>query len=169
MAYIYGLGALSIPDLISSSASRYGVPPSLALAVAQRESGLNQSARGAAGEIGVFQLMPGTAGDLGVNPSNLEENIEGGIRYLRQMFDRFGDWGIALQAYNGGQGNVARGTVSSAARSYAASVLAAAGLQDQSEEPFWYSGAEDLSEGLSGAAIAGIAIAAFAGLYLLTD
>jgi len=129
-----GLGA-STPDLISVAAAKYGVPSSLALAVAQRESGLNQSAVGTSGELGVFQLMPGTARDLGVNPSDLESNIDGGVRYLSQMFRQFGDWRTALEAYNGGPGNVSRGTVSSAAHSYADAILGAQGA-DFASEPF---------------------------------
>jgi membrane-bound lytic murein transglycosylase B len=114
-----GLGA-STQDMITAAATKYGVPPSLALAVAQRESGLNQSAVGTSGEIGVFQLMPGTATQLGVNPSDLSQNIDGGVRYLSQLSTQYGgDWHTALEAYNGGPGNVARGTVSSAAVAYA--------------------------------------------------
>jgi soluble lytic murein transglycosylase-like protein len=113
-----GLGA-STPDLISAAAAKYGVPLSLALAVAQRESGLNQAAVGTSGERGVFQLMPGTAAQLGVDPTNLDQNVDGGVRYLSQMYSQFGDWHTALEAYNGGPGNVQRGTVSSAAVSYA--------------------------------------------------
>lgn len=119
MAYrLRGLGA-STSDLIAAAANRYGVPPSLALAVAQRESGLNQSAVGTSGERGVFQLMPGTAAQLGVDPTDLSQNVDGGVRYLSQMYSQFGDWHTALEAYNGGPGNVQRGTVSSAAVSYA--------------------------------------------------
>src|SRR4051812_21972426 len=98
MAYRRRHGFGSISDDIASAASRYNVPPSVALAVAQRESGLNQNARGTSGEIGVFQLMPGTASDLGVNPSDLAQNIDGGVRYLSQMFQKFGDWRLALEA-----------------------------------------------------------------------
>lgn len=121
-----GLGVLSTPDLISAAAAKYGVPPSLALAVAQRESGLNQSAVGTSGERGVFQLMPGTAQQLGVDPTDLSQNVDGGVRYLSQMYSQFGDWRTALEAYNGGPGNVSRGTVSSAAQGYADAILAAA-------------------------------------------
>src|SRR6185503_10835256 len=106
-AAICGAALVSaITDLISTTAARLGVPLSIALAVAQRESGLNQNARGAAGEIGVFQLMPGTAAGLGVNPYDLNQNVEGGIRYLADNYRRFGDWELALQAYNGGPGHV---------------------------------------------------------------
>jgi len=122
MYQLRGLGATT-PDLISAAAAKYGVPPSLALAVAQRESGLNQGAVGTSGELGVFQLMPGTAAQLGVNPSDLAQNVDGGVRYLSQMYQQFGDWRTALEAYNGGPGNVQRGTVSSAAQSYADAIL----------------------------------------------
>jgi hypothetical protein len=122
-----GLGTL-ITDLISSNAARFNVPPALALAVAQRESSLNQNTVGSKGEIGVFQLKPSTAADLGVDPNSLDGNIEGGVRYLSNLFGQFGDWQTALEAYNGGPTNVRRGTVSPAAQSYAESILSAAGL-----------------------------------------
>lgn len=93
----------TIVELITAEAQRQGLEPSIALAVAQQESGFNQAARGAAGEIGVFQLMPATAKDLGVNPLNLMENIQGGIRYLRMGLNAFsGDLAKALAAYNAG-------------------------------------------------------------------
>lgn len=171
-----GLGTVatgSVASLIESAAARYGVPYSIALAVAQRESGLNQAAVGSSGEIGVFQLMPGTAGDLGVNPSELGQNIDGGVRYLRDMYNRFGSWMLALQAYNGGQGNVERGTVSSAAKGYATAVLAASGqgsgFQDTLGGDFWHTVAGNSVEGLSGPAVAGIAIVGALGLILLID
>ena len=132
---VRGLGTL-VTDLISSNAVRFNVPPALALAVAQKESGLDQAARGSAGEIGVFQLQPGTAADLGVDPNSLSGNIEGGVRYLSNLFGQFGDWQTALEAYNGGPGNVARGTVSSAAQSYAQSILLSAGLDSAAAPGF---------------------------------
>jgi soluble lytic murein transglycosylase-like protein len=112
-----------IQDQIRSTALRYGVDPAIALAVAQQESGFSQGARGAAGEVGVYQLMPGTASDLGVNPYNETQNIEGGISYLAQLYRQFGDWTKALAAYNGGQGNMARGTTPPQSWEYAQSVL----------------------------------------------
>lgn len=122
-----GLGSVSVQDMITSAAARLGVPSSLALAVGKQESGYNQSAVSSAGAIGVFQLMPGTAAGLGVNPYDLAQNIDGGLTYLRQLYDRFGDWRLALQAYNGGPAHVDSGTVSGAAQSYADNVLALAG------------------------------------------
>ncbi len=169
-----GLGALSTPDLITAAAGRYSVPPSLALAVATRESGLNQSAVGTSGERGVFQLMPGTASDLGVDPTNLEQNVDGGVRYLSQLYQKLGDWRLALEAYNGGIGNVQRGTVSSAAQSYADALLGQVdltGAESFDAGPLEGSPmAEDtFSAGLSGVALAALGLAAVVVIWTLTD
>lgn len=113
---------------ISYWAAQYGVPPAIALAVAQQESGLNQAARGRAGEVGVFQLMPATAAGLGVDPYDPDANIEGGVRLLADNYHRFGDWSLALSAYNGGPSRVASsGAVIPSTAGYVASVLARAG------------------------------------------
>lgn len=123
-----GLGDSSaIQNLIASLAPSYNVPSSLALAVAKQESGFNQGAVGSSGEIGVFQLMPGTASQLGVNPSDLDQNVQGGLSFLASLFSKYGNWTQALEAYNGGPTNVNNGTVSAAAQNYATNVLAAAG------------------------------------------
>jgi soluble lytic murein transglycosylase-like protein len=119
---------MTVQEQIRQAAIAQGVDPTLAIAVASKESGFNQAARGAAGEIGVFQLMPGTATDLGVDAYSLAGNIEGGIRYLRDLLARYGDPRLALAAYNGGPGNMDRGTVSSRAWSYADSILASVQL-----------------------------------------
>jgi len=98
----------SIPQLIANAAAQYGVDPSLALNVAIAESALNPSAVSSAGAIGVFQLMPATAAGLGVNPNNLQENIQGGVQYLGQLLAQFGNPTAALAAYNWGPGNVSQ-------------------------------------------------------------
>ena len=123
-----GLGSATpgASSLVQSLAPSYGVPPSLALAVANQESGFNQSAVSSAGAVGVMQLMPGTASDLGVNPADLTGNLQGGLQYLSQMYQKFGNWFDALVAYNAGPGKVSSPPASSSA--YASSILSAAGL-----------------------------------------
>ena len=93
--------AVSIPDLILAAARRYGVDPRLAVEVAIKESNLNPNTPpSSAGAIGIMQLMPATARSLGVNPYDLHENIEGGVRLLRQLLNRFGNIAHALGGYN---------------------------------------------------------------------
>lgn len=90
-------------ELVRAEALRQGVDPNLALAVAEQESGWNPKARSKAGAIGLFQLMPATAKELGVNPDDPVQNIRGGITYLKEQTGRFGLEG-GLYAYNGGPG-----------------------------------------------------------------
>ena len=99
-------GNIANPELtrlIHAAAQKYAVDPKLVSAVAEVESGGNQNAVSPAGAVGVMQLMPETAAGLGVNPYNLEGNVEGGAKYLREMLDTFGgDVKKAVAAYNAG-------------------------------------------------------------------
>lgn len=83
-------------------ARRHGVPESLFLRLVQQESGWNPQAVSHKGAIGLAQLMPETARRLGVNPNDPHQNLEGGARYLRQQYEVFRDWKLALAAYNAG-------------------------------------------------------------------
>jgi len=93
---------------IESAAAKAGVDPRLLAALAQQESGFRPDARSGAGAIGLTQLMPGTARELGVDPHDPVANLEGGARYLRAQLDRFGSVDLALAAYNAGPARVAR-------------------------------------------------------------
>ena len=116
----------NLAQLIAAQAAAQGVPPSIALAVAQKESSIQQFTSsggvvtGAAGEIGVFQLMPMTAASLGVtDPTDTTQNVQGGVSFLAQLYAKYGNWPQALSAYNSGSPN--------GSPSYATSVLGIAG------------------------------------------
>lgn len=113
---------MSVQDQITQAANAAGVPAWLALAIAQRESGFSNAAVGSKGEIGIFQLLPSTAAQLGVDPTNPTENIAGGVAYLAQLLRTFGgDTQKAAAAFNCGPTCVAN-AVSSAGDGWAALV-----------------------------------------------
>jgi soluble lytic murein transglycosylase-like protein len=93
---------------IQKAAARYNLSPDLIRGVIRAESNFQAQAVSSAGAQGLMQLMPETAGDLGVTkPFDIQQNIDGGSRYLRQMLDRFGgNLKLALAAYNAGPGAV---------------------------------------------------------------
>ncbi len=103
-------GATPFGAEIDAAASRYGVDPALLRGLVRQESGFDPAARSPAGALGLTQLMPGTARELGVtNPLDPAQALDGGARYLRQQLDRFGgDESKALAAYNAGPGAVQR-------------------------------------------------------------
>ena len=89
-------------------AASHAIPSDLFLALIEAESGFNTKAISPKGAIGLTQLMPATAKSLGVDPHEPEQNLIGGARYLRQQYERFGSWPLALAAYNAGPTRVAR-------------------------------------------------------------
>ncbi|MBW2472151.1 MAG: lytic transglycosylase domain-containing protein, partial [Deltaproteobacteria bacterium] len=97
-----------IEQTVAKAAAKYKLAPELITAVIRAESNFNVSAVSTAGAQGLMQLMPATARELGVkNSFDIEQNIDGGAKYLRQMMDRFGgSVRKALAAYNAGPGAV---------------------------------------------------------------
>lgn len=96
-------------DVIEDAAATHGVRPELVRAVIQVESGFNPRARSHKGAMGLMQLMPQTAAELGVdNPWDPAQNIKGGVAYLGSLIREFGDEVLALAAYNAGPGAVNR-------------------------------------------------------------
>jgi soluble lytic murein transglycosylase-like protein len=93
-------------EVAKAAAQKHGVPEDLFLRLVQQESGWNPVAVSTKGATGLAQLMPGTAENLGVDIDDPAENLDGGARYLRMMYDKFGTWELALAAYNAGPGAV---------------------------------------------------------------
>lgn len=94
-------------DHVAAASSINAVSPKLIEALVWQESRWNPTAVSPAGALGLTQLMPGTARDLGVDARNPAANLEGGARYLRAQIRSFdGDLLLALAAYNAGPGRV---------------------------------------------------------------
>lgn len=98
-----------VNSLVDDAAARHGVDPHLAHSVMDVESGGRTDVVSPKGAIGAMQLMPETAKGLGVDPHDPAQNIEGGVKLLKQLTDHYGgDFNKAAAAYNAGQGAVDR-------------------------------------------------------------
>ncbi len=103
------VGSGSYDAMIRSVARTAGLPPGLVKAVIATESNFDPGAVSNRGALGLMQLMPATAEMLGVeDPMHAEANLLGGVRYLKDLLDRYGSVSNALAAYNAGPGAVDR-------------------------------------------------------------
>jgi len=119
-------------DIIASLSETHGVNPMLVRALIQVESGYRPRARSSRGAMGLMQLMPSIAREYNVrNPFEPKANIEGGIRHLKSLIDRWG-YKTALAAYNAGEGAVAKFKgipPYRETRNYVSRILSLAGLE----------------------------------------
>ncbi|MDH5548187.1 MAG: transglycosylase SLT domain-containing protein [Gammaproteobacteria bacterium] len=109
-------------NTISDAANKHDVPPSVLKGLLKQESQFDRYAVSPAGAKGIAQIMPGTAKELGIDPMNPEQSIEGAAKYLREQYDRLSEaatdddrWRLSLASYNAGRGNI-----NDAMREYAA-------------------------------------------------
>lgn len=117
-------GDQQIDAWIQEAADANGVPANLLSALLDVESGYNvDTPNSEKGAIGIAQFMPGTADAMGIDPRDPHQAIDGAARLLKQEYDHYGNWSQALEAYNGGEGNVGSGQT----QAYAQKVLGKAG------------------------------------------
>ena len=98
----------SYKDIFIEASQKYGVSYELLTAMAQQESGFNPEAVSHSGAMGIMQIMPQTASELGLdNPFDAYDNIMAGAKYISQKLDQYdGDVDLALAAYNAGSTTV---------------------------------------------------------------
>lgn len=125
-------------QLAYQTAQKYGIDPDLFVRQIQAESAFRPDAVSPAGAIGLGQLMPATAKELGVDPNDPVQNLEGAARYMKQQLDRFGDPALALAAYNAGPSRVAKANGIpniTETKNYVAKILGGKGGAAMAQEP----------------------------------
>ncbi|MEO2065030.1 MAG: lytic transglycosylase domain-containing protein [Desulfurobacteriaceae bacterium] len=114
--YITGIGEKTfkrpknvnrILEKVKLYAKRYGIPEKLFIELVRAESNFNPKAVSPKGALGLCQLMPATARRFRVkNPFDPDENLRAGAEYLRELYNKYRDWKLALAAYNAGESAV---------------------------------------------------------------
>lgn len=118
-------------DAIAQAESTHGIPRDILARLLWQESRyrpdiITGAVRSPAGALGIAQFMPATAREMGIDPLDPWQAIDGAARYLSQLYGQFGTWAQALAAYNWGPGNVRRkglGAAPAETRNYFASIL----------------------------------------------
>jgi soluble lytic murein transglycosylase-like protein len=122
---------LAYEAVFVAATAAYALPHGLLSRVAYQESRYNAAAQSPKGAIGLMQFLPATARDIGIDPADPHQSIWGAAKYLRDLFNRFGNWKEAIAAYNWGQGNVTRLGIAKApqeTRNYVQGVLGDIGI-----------------------------------------
>lgn len=151
-------------NLAYQTAQKYGLDPDMFVRQIQAESAFNPAAVSSAGAIGLGQLMPATAKELGVDPTDPVQNLEGAARYMKQQLDRFGDPALALAAYNAGPSRVAKANGIpniTETQNYVAKILGGKGgtvMADQPNQP------QQQPQGLLGGILGGQGVGGALGL-----
>jgi len=109
--------------IVDRAAAQNRLDPMLLHSIIRHESNYFTGAVSHSGALGLMQLMPATAAELRVDPLNPSQNVDGGARYYRQLYDRFGNHYLSLVAYNSGPGRVAQGTIYRESDQYARRVI----------------------------------------------
>lgn len=143
MLSLEGLEGTTYNPLILQSLPQYcpSCPPALVLSLVQTESSGNQTDNtgnvltSSAGAKGLFQVLPSTGNQLGFDVNDTQQNVAAGETYLQQLYNQFGDWNLALAAYNEGPGAVQKQLAAGqplTSSGYASTILANAGITDTS-------------------------------------
>ena len=123
-------------EAIAQAEARHGLPKNLLARQLQQESSykpaiITGKVKSATGAIGIAQFMPATAKEFGIDPTNPWQSIDAAGKYMKQLYNRFGTWPLALAAYNWGMGNLSKKGIDKApaeTRNYFTKILADIGL-----------------------------------------